>query len=210
MSKIDTTAMLIHILASVLSKTWRYHAINMRDTTVQEGAKGVIFCTWHETILALSRYVNRLDQFSLLVSGSKDGQRLSAIFKRWKASIVTGSSSRGGMSAVRNAVRALTTGQNLVITPDGPRGPRREIKEGVALIAKLSGALVVPLYVQPNSYWRLTSWDRFMIPWPFTKITVQFGEALTVGKNDTIDSVQSSFFSTMEQCMNGPQQKVNL
>jgi lysophospholipid acyltransferase (LPLAT)-like uncharacterized protein len=82
------------------------------------------------------------------------------------------------MSAIRESVRTLKQGKSLIITVDGPRGPRRKVKKGISQIASLSQMPVVPVCIVPNRFFRLTSWDKFIVPLPFTAIDMFFADPL--------------------------------
>jgi hypothetical protein len=95
---------------------------------------------------------------------------------------VRGSSSRGGGEALRALTRALRDGHEVVVVPDGPRGPREVLKPGVIALARLSGAPIVPVAVGAAREWRLHSWDEFRIPRPFARCVVRFGEPIHVAR----------------------------
>lgn len=105
-----------------------------------------------------------------IVSPSRDGQLLSAVLASRGIQTIIGSSNQGGMRALREAVRKIKQGHDILITPDGPRGPRRQLKSGLAQLAQLSGAPVVVVNYRQASYFRLKSWDRFIIPMFFTRV----------------------------------------
>ena len=93
-----------------------------------------------------------------------------------------GSSSRGGTDALRELTRAVRAGREVVVVPDGPRGPREVLKPGVIVLARLSGAPIVPMAVGASREWRLRSWDEFRIPLPFARCVVRFGEPIRVSR----------------------------
>ena len=86
-----------------------------------------------------------------------------------------GSSSRKGASAIRQLAEVIAQGKDVMITPDGPRGPAYELGQGIVFLAQQSGAAVVPVNLEYSSCWRLKSWDRFILPKPFSKVRVIFG-----------------------------------
>ena len=90
--------------------------------------------------------------------------------------VVRGSSSRQGVGAIRQMADVLATGRDVVIAPDGPRGPAYELGPGIVFLAQKSGAPVFPVHLEYSSYWRVKSWDRFFLPKPFSKVRVIFGE----------------------------------
>ena len=96
---------------------------------------------------------------------------------------VRGSSSRRGVAALIGLKRALIDGHDVCLTPDGPRGPRYQIQAGFVKLAQASGSPVVPVHVRFSSAWRLKSWDRFVIPKPFSRVVVTFAEAIYVPRD---------------------------
>lgn len=192
------TSGVINFIASILEKTWRYTETGMIEYTPSNDSP-VIYSAWHENILPLAYYYKKLYlkkkvKFSAIISENRDGRLLASILEKWDMTIVSGSTSKKGLSAVREAVREMKRGRNLIVTPDGPRGPRQEAKEGVALIGIISGFPVVPISLFPRNLWRLWSWDRFIIPKPFTKIEVSFGAPLY--PKDSEDSSDKVFLFT--------------
>jgi lysophospholipid acyltransferase (LPLAT)-like uncharacterized protein len=113
-----------------------------------------------------------------MISNSKDGKRAAAVASKWNYNIVYGSSSRQGFSAYRQCQKLLKSNENIVITPDGPKGPREIVKTGVAHLSFLSKSPVIPLSAKPKHFWRLKSWDRMIIPKPFSPIQISVGEII--------------------------------
>ncbi len=187
----------IWLIGTVLGRTWRISVTDPFSTDpFNDRSAGRIYCFWHSRLLALT-YIFRNTGKTAVVSKSKDGRMAAGAARRWGHAIIFGSSSRGGSSAMRESVRLLERKQCLVITPDGPRGPRERVKAGVAQIAIATGAPVVPVDFSVNRCWRLRSWDRFIIPKPFARITVTLGEPLhppTV----TTDEPTEAFRTTIE------------
>jgi lysophospholipid acyltransferase (LPLAT)-like uncharacterized protein len=168
----------VWLIGSVLGKTWRY---SLEGTTFinpfVDRNKAVIYCFWHSHILPLA-YIFRNVGVTAIVSASKDGDRATAVAQRWKHDTIRGSSSKNQVSVIRQCGRALRDNRGIVIIPDGPHGPRETVKPGVAMIALMTNAPVYPVFALPQKTWRLKSWDRFMIPKPFARIIVRFGEPL--------------------------------
>ncbi|HVM33428.1 MAG TPA: lysophospholipid acyltransferase family protein [bacterium] len=136
-----------------------------------------LWSLWHETIL-MSVWYHRRRDVHVMISASRDGELISTIAKIFGYVPVRGSSSKGGKEAAAELVEYLKAGKRCAITPDGPRGPRRELKAGVAKIAALAGRPVVPFAFGAEKCWRLKSWDRFMVPKPFSRAVFVYGEPL--------------------------------
>jgi len=163
---------LIWLVLSILGKTWRFNVVSPPGVDIfNPRAPSKIYCFWHSTLLVVS-YLFRNTGKTAIISKSRDGLIAAGVAARLGHKVAYGSSRRGGAGAMREAVRALRAGRSLGITPDGPKGPPNVVKAGAAQIAILSGAPVVTIKVDAKSAWRLKSWDRFMIPYPFAKIDV--------------------------------------
>lgn len=136
-----------------------------------------IYALWHENFLIpIAKFGN--PGVSALVSRHADGQLLGALIGATGMSIVHGSTSRGGVVAVRELLRADTG--HLAVTPDGPRGPRRVVQPGIAYLASRTGLRIVPIGVGYRRPWRMKSWDSFAVPRPFSRVRCLFGLPITV------------------------------
>ena len=151
-------------------------------------------CYWHQQQIFCVRYL--LDQaactpelkLGYLISPSADGDIATGMFGKQGVSIIRGSATRGGAQALREIYQRIRQdGISPIVTPDGPTGPIYRTKPGVAMLAQLSKAPLLPLAYQGSSVWRLTSWDRFMLPRPFSRVVIAIGEPLSVGKEALSD-----------------------
>ena len=131
----------------------------------------VIYALWHRCLLACAwRFRN--GGVTILISRSFDGELIARTVERLGFIAIRGSSSRDGAVGLRNLQRAYLDGHYCAITADGPRGPAQLAKPGVVQLAKLVGSPVSAFYVHPERAWQLRSWDRFLIPKPFSRVTV--------------------------------------
>jgi lysophospholipid acyltransferase (LPLAT)-like uncharacterized protein len=146
----------------------------------QAGAP-VIYAVWHGQILLLPLLYGRRP-VCVLASRSRDGELVTRYIGRFGMEAVRGSSSRGGAAAFRHLARWLKQGREVVVVPDGPRGPAEVVKPGIVGLARLSGAAIVPVAVGASSEWRLGSWDGFRIPRPFARCVARFGEPIHVAR----------------------------
>ena len=119
-----------------------------------------------------------------MISEGKEGRYLSEYAMRLGYRPIPGSSSRSGARALLASVRALGEGTPVAFTPDGPRGPRREIKPGLVHAAQRAGAAILPLHAVAPAAWRFNSWDRLMVPRPLSRVEVGYGESFSVGPGD--------------------------
>lgn len=118
--------------------------------------------------------------FRPLASASRDGTLAALVMRYLGAECLRGSSSRGGAIALRDMVRAVREGADLGITPDGPRGPVHRVQIGAVAAAKLTGLPVIPMSVAARRAKRLKTWDRLLLPAPFTRLAYVYGEPITV------------------------------
>lgn len=175
----DKASLAIWALGSIIGKTWRvrFKTSEFCNPLVDNGTAR-IFCFWHSNLLPMA-YLLRGADLTTIASLSKDGKRAGDLVKLWKNNVVFGSSSKGGFSALRQCLRILNSKKSVVITPDGPKGPREKVKPGVSQLSIISKAPVITISALPSRAWYLNSWDHFMIPKPFTKIDIVVGEPLS-------------------------------
>src|ERR687893_275850 len=157
----------------MLASSWRIEVIHEeRWRSLYEARRPHIFLLWHEVLLPLL-WQHRHQGVAIVVSEARDGQYLSDLALALGYRAVRGSSTRGGARALLGAVRQLQAGRSVAFTPDGPRGPRRELKPGVVAAAQRGGGVIGPINAKANRAWRLHSWDRFMIPKPFARVQIR-------------------------------------
>jgi lysophospholipid acyltransferase (LPLAT)-like uncharacterized protein len=142
--------------------------------------KPIIFLTWHGRLFIVP-YFFRKRGISGLVSPSKDGEILAQIGSGWGFRIFRGSSSHSIVRAWVEMKRELQRGGELIIIPDGPRGPNRELKPGCLKLAQETGALLVPFSFSASKKKFLNSWDRFLLVYPFSKIVAVYGKPISPG-----------------------------
>jgi lysophospholipid acyltransferase (LPLAT)-like uncharacterized protein len=199
---LDFASGAIWLLGSVLGKTWRF-TVNGTKTIdpFKDQDKGVIYCFWHSNILPLA-YIFRNTGVTAVVSASRDGDRATAVAQRWNHDTIRGSSSRGQIGVIRQCMRVLANKRNIVIIPDGPHGPAMQIKQGPAMIAMMTNAAVYPVKAEPEAAWRLKSWDRFIIPKPFTTIRVTIGDPLFATDIPQGENRVAQFTNQLQKAMN--------
>jgi lysophospholipid acyltransferase (LPLAT)-like uncharacterized protein len=168
----------VWLLGTLLGYTWRVTIrgnVSMSPSSRQH--TGRIFCFWHAHLLPIA-FIFRNTQQTAVVSRSRDGQLAADVARMWRHDIIAGSSHRGGSSVIRQCVRLLDNKMDIGITPDGPKGPSQQVKPGAAQLAHVCSAPIVTLSVLPERAWYLNTWDHFMIPMPFTRITIQVGDPI--------------------------------
>lgn len=149
----------------------------------------IIFLLWHENMV-LPLYANRYDKIHVLVSQHFDGEIISRILYAVGFRTVRGSSTRGGFEAFLGMKRKLNK-YDIAITPDGPRGPRRNLKLGAVKLASENGNFVIPVGVACSQYKRLKSWDRFLLILPFSKCEVVYGKPYHVPQKIKTEELKS-------------------
>ena len=147
----------------------------------------VIYILWHNRFFTVPAAWNRLcgslRRSVTLTSASRDGDMVARAMAVFGLGAIRGSSSRRGVAALVGLKRALRDGCDVCLTPDGPRGPRYQLQAGVIKLAQASGAAIVPVNVRFGSAWRLKTWDRFVIPKPFSRVEVTFGAAIALPRD---------------------------
>ena len=168
----------------MLASSWRIQVVHEERWRVLYQAKRPhVFLLWHEALLPLL-WQHRNQGIAIVVSEARDGQYLSDLATTLGYGAVRGSSTRGGARALLGAVRELQAGGAVAFTPDGPRGPRRELKPGVVAAAQRGGGVIVPIHAEADRAWRLHSWDRFMIPKPLARVRITYGRPFEVAEGE--------------------------
>lgn len=148
----------------------------------QERGERIVITLWHGELFPVAAFGhNKSTGFALLVSQSKDGEFISRILERLGQTTVRGSSSRGGLKALLQTCRVMEKDNRIaVIAMDGPRGPRHKAKDGAIYLAQKAGAKILP--VRAKASWKkiFGSWDKFILPMPFSRCDLYVGEYLEV------------------------------
>ena len=151
-----------------------------------ENTPQYILAFWHECIL-MSLFCRWRKPTTVMISRSKDGEIVTNVVQRFGVDTARGSSNKGGSIALREILRDVGEGRNIAFTPDGPKGPRRIVKEGVVYAAKITGLPIVPFHFTARSQKRLRSWDRMMVPRPLTKAVFVYGEPIVVPRDGDVE-----------------------
>lgn len=173
----------IHLVALTSRIVWVNRSV--RDE-LEANKDGYIYAFWHGRQVFLV-YLHRHNRVHPLVSRSKDGELISTICSAFGLFCVRGSSSRGGSEALLELKSLLEKGDRIAFTPDGPRGPLRQIQPGVLFIAQKTGRPIVPIAYGARRRWVFKkSWDEFIVPKPLNHIAMVYGEPITVGETDDL------------------------
>ena len=176
------------------ARTLRYQVDDQAGVVGKPVTENYIGALWHNRLLIFPLVLRRFlpnRHGAALISASRDGDLLADAIHRFGYDVVRGSSSRLGASAILQLTEALAAGRDVVITPDGPRGPAYELGPGIIFLAQKSGAAVLPMNLEFSHCWRLGSWDRFIVPRPFAKVRVLVGEPHRVGMTGTREEFET-------------------
>lgn len=164
------------LVIRALASTWRYRVVNPEVVDgLRERRTPMILALWHGQML-VPLWHHRGQGIGILISEHRDGEIIAQIAASLKLRTVRGSTSRGGGRALIGLVRELSDGYDIAITPDGPRGPAGSFAPGALVAAQRAGAPIVAIGVHAPRAWHLGSWDRFVIPWPFSRVYMAYSE----------------------------------
>ena len=167
--------------------------------------KPVVILFWHEKLAFMPFIFTKCwsgREANVIISDHKDGQMITDIIAHFGIGSIRGSSSKGALRAFLLAIKSINNGIDVAITPDGPRGPRHSISDGSVTIAKKTGVNIVILSYKASKFWEFNSWDKMILPKPFSKITyyisdsfsldgleINEAKALIAKKFDEVDSI---------------------
>lgn len=159
----------------MLGRTWRIRVVNgeyVRD--LRRAERSFIFALWHGQLLPLLWH-HREQGVIILISEHRDGELVARTAESLGYGLIRGSSTRGADRALISLVRELQAGHEVAITPDGPRGPAGTFAPGALVAAQRSDSFILPVAASADRAWRLRSWDRFIVPKPFARVTIAYG-----------------------------------
>jgi lysophospholipid acyltransferase (LPLAT)-like uncharacterized protein len=166
-----------------LGKSWRVIQLDPPNRTWKKKSElSPIYSCWHENIPAAA-FINRDRDLALLISQHRDGQMIASVLHSMGYTTVRGSSSAGGVTALRQLMRIGASEQGLVVTPDGPRGPAHSVAPGVLYLAATSGRPIWASGLAATRRWRAGSWDRMILPKFFCKVVIAYAEPLYVPRS---------------------------
>ena len=186
----------LYLDVALRTSRWRIDADSesWKLLTGQTGEAAIVIF-WHEYLPVVpilwwrARRQNPTLSLNALVSRHRDGRMIAQVMQRWQIDSVEGSSARvgksakGGASGLRGLLRLLRAGRIVSLTPDGPRGPRRVMQPGAAQLAAISGVRVVPIAARLAPEPRARSWDRMVLPLPFSRGTILCGAPVAIERD---------------------------
>jgi lysophospholipid acyltransferase (LPLAT)-like uncharacterized protein len=154
------------------------------------GSRRYIFAFWHSRILLLS-YIYKGLNASIMVSNSADGEIIAQVLQRHGHKTIRGSTGKGGMRALMQQILDMRNCRRPgVVIPDGPTGPRHKVQTGVILLAQKTGCPIIPLAYSSRRRKVFNSWDRFILPYPWTRGVVTYGRPIAVPAKADADTLQ--------------------
>jgi lysophospholipid acyltransferase (LPLAT)-like uncharacterized protein len=171
--------------------TLRFHDVVDPGAYIGPPPHAAVYAFWHRSLL-LAAWRFRKQGIAILISSSFDGELIARTVERMGFTAIRGSSSRGGSLGLRNMERAFHAGRVCAITADGPRGPAMVAKPGVTQLARLTETTVGTFYVLPERSWQLRSWDRFLIPKPFSRVLVTWPPHVVAEENEVQKALDRS------------------
>jgi lysophospholipid acyltransferase (LPLAT)-like uncharacterized protein len=191
-------------LLQLWARTLRYELDDRAGIAGKAITENYIGALWHNRLLIFPLILRRFfpqRHGTALISASRDGDLLADAIQRFGYDVVRGSSSRLGASAILQLTQVLASGRDVVITPDGPRGPAYELGPGIIFLAQKSGAAVLPINLEYSRCWRLGSWDRFIVPRPFAKVRILINQPHRVRSTATPEEFESERLALQDALM---------
>ena len=167
-----------------------------------------IYAFWH-CMMLIPAYVGRKSRIQVLISQHSDGEYIARVIKRLGFGVIRGSTTRGGMRAIKALVDKIREGYPVAITPDGPRGPRFVVQPGSIYLGKKTQLPIIPTVVGLSSYWTLPSWDKFRIPKPFSRALMLYGDPIHIPPNLN-DEEMEHYRLLLEQTMISMAEKADM
>ena len=164
-----------------------------------------IYAFWHDQLLMCPLTWQSEFEIKVLISKHRDGDIIAKLISNLGFKAIRGSThkagktkNKGGLLSARQMIKSLKKGISIGISPDGPKGPRHKVSDGILSISRLSNASILPVGIGFKKKWVLNTWDKFIIPKPFNQITIIWGEPLPALKNEkSINQIKSKLESTM-------------
>ena len=187
MNRLIYRQIFVHIgllIVKIISSTYRTRVINPEiELDVLRRGQVPIYASWHQRFFPGITFFAKRKPISIMISQSKDGELISRIVNQLGWHPVRGSSSRGGKKALKEIYTLAKKGCKIAHIVDGPKGPRGVVKPGLLIISKVSGMPILPTITSAEKKWMFNSWDRFIVPKPFSRVIIRFGDEINVPGN---------------------------
>ena len=179
-------------LVKMLSHTYHYRLVDTHNEQQAIATHGsIVYASWHQRFFPGITFFATRKPIAIMISQSRDGEMIARVVNilGWQA--VRGSSSRGGMRALKQIRRLAARGYRIGHIVDGPQGPFGVVKPGLITIAQFAGAPIVPVITSAERYWMFNSWDRFMVPKPFSNVLIRFAPPIAVPRRLDADAFEN-------------------
>lgn len=189
------------LLVKALSATYRVRLYDPEnEQTVLDRHQSLIYASWHQRFFPGITFFSSRKPIAIMISQSRDGEMVARVVDilGWRS--VRGSSTRGGVAALKRLKDLARAGYKIGHIVDGPKGPFGYVKPGLLRIAQVAGKPVVPTITSAQKKWVFNSWDRFMVPKPFSRVIIRFGDAIDVPAELDGDAFEQKRVS-IEQCL---------
>jgi lysophospholipid acyltransferase (LPLAT)-like uncharacterized protein len=184
---------IVSAIVWIVGLTWRFEVI-AEDGVVPvlfgEKPGPEIYCFWHQCVLPCTVYFRR-SRSVILISRSFDGELITRILLMFGFGAVRGSSSRGAREGLVGLKKVIESGRTAIFTADGPLGPIYQTKMGPIKLAQMTGAPIGAFHLEPKRAWTINSWDRFLVPKPFTRIAVSWAQWTLVPTNTPVEEFET-------------------
>lgn len=184
-------AYLVKYTLRCLLWTCRIQVNGLSNLVDRDKKKPCILSLWHNRLAIMPEVLNRFtkDQtFTAVISKSRDGAPLAIVVNSYTRGSTIRVAHNDRHGALKSLINHLKSNQDIVvITPDGPRGPRYQLKPGIAAAAKAAGADVIPFSWSADKIWKMRTWDGFMLPKPFSTINIHFGAPTSLDKSASLE-----------------------
>lgn len=185
-----------YVLSKLVYRVARTIGMTLRIRTegweaVKDLECGKIYCGWHGRSFIPAQFFRNRGVWCI-ISHSRDGEMQTRIFTSFGFQIIRGSTGRGGERALVESIRVLRKGDEMAITPDGPRGPTGVVQPGVMMMARKSGCALIPVGSSASRGWYAPTWDRYLIPWAFSRCVFVFGEPIYVAPDAGDEQVEEA------------------
>ena len=204
------TQLLISLLGSLyVLFVYKTSTINLKNRKnidrLFKKKESFIYAFWHDQLLICPLTWQSEFEIKVLISKHRDGDIIARLISKLGFKAIRGSThksgktkNKGGLTSARQMIKSLKNGISIGISPDGPKGPRHKVSDGILSISRLSNSSILPVGIGFKKKWVLNTWDKFIIPKPFNQITIIWGEPLPALKNEkNINQIKSKLESTM-------------
>lgn len=184
---------IVHIIIRFINLTTRKTYINSEKIFENnKNGKQMMICFWHDHMV-LSPRCYKGEKVYIMASQHKDGKLVGEAMKHFShLDYVLGSTTRGWMAGVKSMLKVARKGFDLALTPDGPKGPRHEVKMGAIGIAKITGMPIYPVAFIAKNKKIFNSWDKYMLPYPFSKAVYIYGEPIEIDRKASDDEMEEA------------------